>query len=812
MLVSYEWLKKYVDINVSADVLAEKLTLAGITVDLVHYPGAGLKNIVAGKIMQIDAHPDADKLVVCQLYMGEEYKENLNEQGLLQIVTGAPNVRVGQIVPVAVDGAAVAAGKIKKSKLRGVPSFGMMCSKEELNVQPALTDEYGIWILDGEDIKPGDDCISKLWLNDPVLELDLTPNRTDCLSVVNLAREVAAVLGTSLHLPEICYQESEKNIADMSTIEVKDSDLCPRYIGRMIEDLKIAPSPYWMQHCLGAAGIRSISNVVDVSNFVMLEYGCPMHTFDYDTLQGGGIIVRRAKDGEKIVTLDEQERELNAENLLICDAADRGICVAGVMGGLNTEITDATRTVFLEVACFNHVSIRRTSRALGLHSEASQRYEKGVNAALLDTVSRRTIQLLAEYCGGKPVAGSIDCNYYEEKQVVVRLRPERVNAVLGTEFSEEEIVGAIKSLNFAMTPDGNGAWLVDIPNYRVDITLEVDLIEEVARLLGFDRIPTSLPYGSMTEGKRTPKQRFLEDVKNEMVELGANEIITYGFIGPKEWEAMQLAEDNNLRDTVRILNPLNEDQSIMRTTLLPGILRVASRNVNRRNNNLLLFESGAVFIPKGEELPDEINTLSVLATGKTPASWSEAGAAYDYFRLKGLVEALLARFRVNDAEFKALTDLSYMHPGRTAALYLGGEYAGYLGEVHPQVQRNYEMKQRVLVAELNLDLLFAHISGVAQYRSLPKFPAAVRDIALVIGKEVSAAAVEQAIRKAGGEYLWDIQLFDVYESETLGENKRSLAYNLTFLCPERTLTVEEVNAAFDGILAAVEELGGELRS
>ncbi len=811
MLVSYEWLKKYVDINVSADELAEKLTLAGITVDLVHYPGAMLHGIKAGRIMQIDRHPDADKLVVCQLYMGEEYKENLNEQGWLQIVTGAQNVRVGQIVPVAVHGAEVAGGKIKKSKLRGVPSFGMMCSKEELNVQPALTDEDGIWILDGEDIRPGDDCIEKLWLNDPVLELDLTPNRTDCLSIVNLAREVSAVLGTELHLPRIAYQEGERQITELSSIEVKDADLCPRYIGRMIEDLQIAPSPYWLQHCLGAAGIRSISNVVDVSNFVMLEYGCPMHTFDYDTLQGGGIIVRRAKEGEQIVTLDEQTRELTIDNLLICDSSDRAICVAGVMGGLNTEITDATRTVFLEVACFDHVSIRRTSRALGLHSEASQRYEKGVNAALLDTVSRRTIQLLADYCGGKPVAGYIDCNNYQEQPLTVRLRPARVNAVLGTDFTDEEIAGAISSLKFNMQRDGD-AWLVDIPDYRVDITLEVDLIEEVARLLGFDRIPTSLPYGSMTEGKRTPKQRFLEDVKTELVQLGANEIITYGFIGPREWDALQLPADSPLRDTVNILNPLNEDQSIMRTTLLPGILRVAARNVNRRNSDLLLFESGAVFIPQGDELPNEINTLAVLATGKTAASWSAPGVVYDYFWMKGLLEALLKRFRVEDASFRALADLPYMHPGRTAALYLGDSYAGYIGELHPKVQRNYEMKQRALVMEIDLDLLFGHIGGVAQYRSLPKFPAAVRDIALVIDRQVSAAAVEQAICSAGGEYLWDIQLFDVYESEALGADRRSLAYNLTFLCPERTLTVEEVSAAFDNILAAVRSLGGELRS
>lgn len=828
MLVSYDWLKRYVDINVSADVLAEKLTSAGITVDLVHYPGEMLSNIRAGRIMRIDKHPDADKLVVCQLDMGEGYNDFLNEQGWLQIVTGASNVREGQVVPVALHNSDVVDKKIKKSRLRGVESFGMLCSKEELNVPPAVDEPDGIWILDGLGVEPGDDCIAKLLLNDPVLELDLTPNRSDCLSVINLAREVSAVLGTELHLPEISYQESERRVADLAAITVQDADLCPRYLGRLVEDLQLAPSPYWLQHCLASAGVRSINNVVDISNFVMLEYGCPMHTFDYDTLQNHAVIVRRAQEGEQIVTLDEQKRELTAENLLICDGANRGICVAGVMGGLNTEITAATKNVFLETAVFNAVSIRRTARALGLHSEASQRYEKGVNIAALDDVSRRTMQLMAEICGGKPAAGVIDVFAPEAQAKMqplqVALRPARVNAVLGTDFSEEEIISAIARLKFACHKEGD-AYLVTIPLWRQDISLEVDLIEEVARLLGFDCIPTTLPQGAMTEGKRTPQQRFLENVKNAVVGLGANEVINYGFISPREWERLQLPAEHKLRDTVHILNPLNEEQSIMRTTLLPGLLKCAARNSSRRNQDLLLFEQGMVFMPRAEqqaELPDEVNTLAVLGYGQTPAGWQQAGQPYDYFQLKGLLEALLTECKIPAQAIKfvpaAADELPYMHPGRTAALYINDEYVGYVGELHPKAQAEYELTQRPVVMEINLDVLlaqfdmFQNLNGGAVYRKLPKFPAAVRDIAVVLDKNISAAELEKKIAFAGGEYLTAITLFDVYENLTLGLNRRSLAYNLTFQCPERTLTVEEVNAAFDNILAAVKELGGELRS
>lgn len=811
MLVSYEWLKRYVDINVSADTLAEKLTLAGITVDLVHYPGEGLSNIIAGRIMQIDRHPDADKLVVCQLDMGPDYNEFLNEQGWLQIVTGASNVKVGQIVPVAVHNSSVAAGKIKKSKLRGVESYGMLCSKEELNVQPALTDEYGIWILD-DTIAPGTDCIEALWLNDPVLELDLTPNRNDCQSVVNLAREVSAVLGTELHLPEISYTAGQRNISDLATLQVQDEKLCPRYLARMIEGLEIAPSPYWMQHFLGASGVRSINNVVDVSNFVMLEYGCPMHTFDYDTLGGHGIIVRRANDGEKLTTLDEQERELNSENLLICDADNNAVCVAGVMGGLNTEITDATKNVLLEVAAFDLVSIRRTSRGLGLQTEASGRYEKGVNPAVLDDVSRRTIQLLAELCGGTPVDGVLDCNAYEEKQIRVRLRPAKVNAVLGTDFTEEEIVGAIKSLKFPMEKTADG-YMVDIPNYRRDIEIEEDLVEEVARLQGFDKIPTTLPHGATTEGMRTPEQRFVDDVKNTLVAFGANEIINYGFISPKEWERLNLADDDVRRDTIKILNPLNEEQSIMRTTLAPGMLKTAARNLNRRNQDLLLFEQGMAFLPNGdEELPREESCVAIVATGQSGKGWATPAVEFDFYRMKGIVEGLLAKLKIEGVSFRAVSDMSFMHPGRTAALYVGDVYAGYLGEVHPKVLANYEIKPRTMLAELDLTALLAAKAGVVRYQALPKFPAAVRDIAVVLDKSVSFAELSDAIWAAGGEYLTDVALFDVYENITLGLNRRSLAYNLTFRCADRTLTVDEVNEAFDNILNAVKALGGELRA
>lgn len=810
MLVSYEWLKRYVDITVDAEELGKKLTMAGITVDLVHFPGKNISNVLAGKIMEIEKHPDADKLVVCQIAMGDEYKDNLGENGLLQIVTGAPNVLVGQTVPVAVHNSMLPGGKIKKSKLRGVPSMGMLCSKNELDVEPALTDVDGIWILDDK-IPAGADCVKSLMLDDPILELDLTPNRSDCMSIINLAREVSAILGTDMHFPDLEFIESDEVVDDIAKITVEDADICPRYTGRVIKGLKVEPSPYWLQHCLNTAGVRSINNIVDISNFVMLEYGVPMHTFDYKTLANNEIIVRRSVEGEKIVTLDEQERELPTGSLLICDG-EKAICVAGVMGGLNTEVEDDTTDILLEVAAFNNVSIRKTSRALGLRSEASQRYEKGVDISNLDVVSRRAMSLLSKLCGGKVAKGIIDVDNSDLKQAVVMLKPEKVNRDLGTDFTEEEIVGAISSLKFDMEKV-EGGYAVTIPFYRPDISYEVDLTEEVVRLLGFDRVPTTLPYGTMTEGKLTAEQSFNKKVKELLMANKANEIINYGFISPKEWDKLQLPADHKFRETVEIMNPLNEDQSIMRTTLVTGMLNSAARNHNRRQNDLLLFETGMTFTVCGDELPVETKTLAVVASGKTANNWSTEGVARDYFYMKGILEFVLDAFRVENVSYKAISDVPYLHPGRGAAVYVGDIYLGYIGEIHPTVKANYGLKDRATVMEINLHELFMNIQAIPQYKSLPKFPSSVRDMAIVVDKAVPVQEIEDNIKANGGKFLIDVSLFDVYEGLQLGIENRSLAYNLTYQCDERTLTVEEVTADFDKTVALLaEKFNAKLRA
>ncbi len=803
MLVSYKWLQRYVDINVDPQTLADQLTMAGITVDLVHWPWQNISSIFAGKIKEITKHPDADKLVVCQIEMGG-YKENLGENGLLQIVTGAPNVKEGQTVPVAVHGAGVVGGKINKSKLRGVPATGMLCSKGELNVESTPHEEDGIWILP-DTIEPGTDLIKELLLDDAVLELDLTPNRSDCLSIINVAREVSAILGTDLHLPEISYPETSEKIEDIASIQVIDKDLCPRYTGRVIKNVQTGESPLWMQHFLQTAGIRPISNVVDVSNFVMLEWGQPLHTFDYDTLDNHEIIVRKATEGEEITTLDQQERKLAKDTLLICDT-HRPICIAGVMGGLNTEITADTKNILLEAAAFDRVSIRRTSKALGLRSEASMRYEKGVDATNLDVVSRRAIQLLVDLCGGEAVSGIIDTMETAPEPAVVPLRPKRVNQHLGTDFTEEQMVDCMKRLKFDIKKvcDNPAEYQIVAPFYRPDITLEVDLIEEVARLLGYDNVPTNLPYGAMTEGKKTPEQAFGDAIINEMVGLGANQIVTYSFLSPREWDRLHLPPDHVLRNNIEIMNPLNEDQKAMRTTLLPNMLKVAAKNHSRRNNDLLLFEKGSVFLPCGEDLPKERAYLAIVATGKDESNWLGQGAERDFFYVKGMWEALCSRFHIEKWNMQATKAMPYLHPGRSAEIYVDGEYLGFLGELHPTIIDEYDLNGRAVVLQIDLDRLFPHLKAVPEYQSLPKFPASIRDIAITADRTIPVAAIEDVIKKAGGRHLTKISLFDVYEGMQIGKDNRSLAYNLTFQCADRTLTVEEVNESFDRIVSELE--------
>jgi phenylalanyl-tRNA synthetase beta chain len=806
MLVSYKWLQEYVDINVDPQTLGKKLTMAGICVDLVTEPWKDIHNILCGKIKSIEKHPDADKLVVCHIYMGPEYKEFLDENGLLQIVTGAKNVKVGDTVPVAIHGSAVAGGKIKKSKLRGVPSYGMLCSKDELLIEKNPDDEDGIWILPDE-VEAGTDIIKEFMLDDAVLDIDLTPNRSDCLSIINVAREVSAVLGTEMHLPKIEIQETAEKVEDLAKITVIDKDLCPRYTGRVIKNIKKGQSPYWMQHYLQTAGLRPISNVVDVSNFVMLEMGQPLHTFDYDMLANHEIIVRRSTEGEKIITLDEIERKLPADTLLICDA-EKPVCVAGVMGGLNSEITTETTNILLESAVFNHVSIRHTGKNLGLHSEAALRFEKGVDITQCREVAKRATQLLCDICGGEAVSGIIDTLDHEIPERKVIMRPARVNHILGTSFKEEDMIKALQDLKFELNkidddPIYGTTYEIPVPSFRADITEEVDMVEEIVRMLGFDHVPVHLPYGEMTEGKLTAEQKFNDDVVNTIVGLGANQILTYSFMNPKEWDKMMLSADDSLRNNVEIMNPLNEEQKVMRTSLIPGMLKIVSKNHSRRNNDLLLFEKASVYIPTEDELPQENTYLGIVATGKTTENWLGEGEDYDFFYIKGLWEALAKKFGVN-WHVEAIKDIPYLHPGRAAKIFADEEYIGFIGEIHPLVAKEYELNNKATVMQINLDQMFKHIQPLPVYESLTKFPASVRDIAFTVKKEIPVGDIEKVIKAEGGKYLTNVYLFDVYEGVQIGKENKSLAYSMTFLCKDRTITDEEVNEAFQNILDNLE--------
>lgn len=806
MLVSYKWLQEYVDINVDPQTLGEKLTMAGICVDLVTEPWKNIYNIKCGKIKAIDKHPDADKLVVCHIYMGPDYKDYLDENGLLQIVTGAKNVKVGDTVPVAIHGSAVAGGKIKKSKLRGVPSYGMLCSKDELLIEKNPDDEDGIWILPDE-IEAGTDIKEKFMLDDAVLDIDLTPNRSDCLSVINVAREVSAVLGTDLHLPQIKINETSEKVEDLAAISVIDKDLCPRYTGRVIKNVKKGQAPYWMQHYLQTAGLRPISNVVDVSNFVMLETGQPLHTFDYNKVENHEIIVRRAVEGEEIVTLDGMERKLPADTLLICDS-DKPICVAGVMGGLNSEITTETTDILLESAAFNAVSVRHTGKNLGLHSEAALRFEKGVDVSKCDVASMRAAQLLCDICGGEVASGMIDTLEEEISERKVIMRPARVNHVLGTNFKPEDMVKALKDLKFELIqiaddPVYGTTYEIPVPSFRQDITEEVDMIEEVVRMLGFDNVPVHLPYGDMTEGKKTAEQKFNDDVINEVVGFGANQILTYSFINPKEWDKLHLAEDDLLRKNVEIMNPLNEDQKVMRTSLIPGMLKAVAKNHSRRNNDLLLFEKASVYMPIGEDLPQEDTCLGIIATGHSTENWLGKGEEYDFFYIKGIWEALAAKFGVKWS-VKAVKDIPYLHPGRAAYVYADDEGIGYIGEIHPLVADEYDLNNKTTVMHINLDKMFKHINPLPLYESLTKFPASLRDIAFTVKKDIAVGDIEDVIRAEGGKYLTNVYLFDVYEGVQVGKDYKSLAYSMTFRCKDRTITDDEVNAAFQNILDNLE--------
>lgn len=802
MRVSYNWLKDYVEFDLSPEELAHVLTMGGLEVEGIEYLGEGIENVVVGQIKEITDHPNADKLVICRVDVG---------QRVLQIVTGAPNVKEGAKVALALVGAKLPNGMaIKKAKLRGVVSEGMVCSAQELGLDPKNFPEEqqeGI-IIFPDDAVIGEDIKEILGLDDYVLELGLTPNRADCLAMVNVAREVAALTGGRLKLPEMQVAEADmEKTGDLARVEIVDEDLCHRYVARVIKDVTIKPSPAWMQQYLQAAGVRPINNIVDVTNFIMLELGQPLHAFDYDKLAEHRIVVRKAEQDEKIVTLDGEERQLDSDMLVIADA-ERPVAVAGVMGGLDTEVTEETRTILLEAAYFQGASVRRTSRKLGLRSESSARFERGIDKDKVKAAADRAAQLMAELGGGKVAPEAIDVYPKPWRQPVITLRCERVNDLLGTDISSGEMAEMLRRLHLDVTEREQDVLEVKVPSHRNDLASEVDLVEEIARLYGYGNIETTMPKGEPAGDSDTLEEVLQKKVTETLLACGLTEVITYSFISPKAMDRLQLPGDHAWRRHIEIQNPLTEEQSIMRTTLLPGLLDTAAKNFKRRQVNLQLFEIGSVFIPTGEKLPDERIKIGAVVSGEAFRGWMEQPEPMDFFYLKGIVEALLGELSVTGYEFKAVADsaqLPSLHPGRSAYLVCEGDTIGYIGEVHPGVLDNYGLQQRAVVMELDLHRLAEHVNLVPAYRPLPKFPAVTRDMAFVVPEHVSVAAIDRTIKEVGGQLLKEVWLFDVYQGKQIPEGHRSLAYSMTYQAEDRTLTDEEVSALHEKIQQKLQE-------
>lgn len=805
MKVSVKWLKSLVNFDDTPQELADKLTMAGIGVEGIENLGELLdEKIVVGEITEVQQHPDADKLSLCQVNVGEE---------VLAIVCGATNVDKGLKVPVALPGSILPGGlKIKKAKLRGVESFGMICSVQELGLNANLftkEQQQGILTLPQESTV-GQRIIDAIGINDTILTLELTPNRADCLSVINVAREVAAVTRGSLNLPEISLEENDEDIKQQAKVEIIDPNLCKRYAARLIKNVKIGTSPLWIQERLRASGIRPISNVVDVTNYVMLEMGQPLHAFDYDLLAEGTIIVRRGKPGEKMITLDEVERELDEEMLLITDPKGP-VAIGGVMGGYSTEVTEKTVNILLESAYFDNTSIRRTSRRLGLRSEASTRFEKGINISGVITAIDRAAQLLQQVSGGEIANGVIDVYPAPVSPRQVELRIERVNYLLGTDLTIDQVEDIFQRLKFTFTTD-QGRLLVDVPSYRNDIELEVDLIEEVARLYGYENIKTSLPAGEISQGKKKKHQQMEDLAKEILTGCGLTEVINFSFTNPNVFDKLNLPEGHAERNTVKVFNPLSEEQGVMKTSLISGMLEIAAKNINRRTTNVRIFELGKIYLPGAGLLPEEPTILVGLISGKKVKGWDWAEEQVDFYTLKGIIEVLAEKLGIKEVEFKPTSDNPALHPGRTAGIIAAGKDLGVIGEIHPEVAENFDLEQKCYVFQLNFDKLVELAGEEKKYVPLPKYPATERDLALLVREDVAADEIMAVIKEAAGELLSKVTLFDMYKGKQIKAGYKSLAFNLVYQAVERTLTDDEINLLQDKVReAVVNSLGAELR-
>lgn len=805
MNTSLSWIKAYVpELDVTAQEYTDAMTLSGTKVEGYEELDADLDKIVVGQIDKIEKHPDADKLIICQVNVGAE---------TVQIVTGAPNVKEGDKIPVVLEGGRVAGGhepgqrvaggiKIKKGKLRGVESAGMMCSIEELGSNREMypeAPEYGIYIFP-EDTEVGADAVELLGLHDVVFEYEVTSNRVDCYSVVGIAREAAATFRKEFVPPVVTAVGNDEDVNDFIKVTVEDPELCPRYTARVVKNIKIGPSPKWMQRRLASVGIRPINNLVDITNYVMEEYGQPMHAYDLDTIAGGQIVVRRAKENETFVTLDGQERKLDESVLMICDG-EKSVGIAGIMGGENSMITDDVHTMLFEAACFDGTNIRKSSKKVGLRTDASGKFEKGLDPNNAEAAMNRACQLIEEMGAGEVVGGMVDVYSKKKEPVRVPFDADEINGLLGTNISKEEMLSYFKKINLEYDEASNE---VIAPTFRHDLFRMADLAEEVARFYGYDNIPTTLPRGEATTGKLSFKLR-VEEIARDIAEFcGFSQGMTYSFESPKVFDKLLIPSDSPLRNTVDIMNPLGEDYSIMRTTSLNGMLTSLATNYNRRNKNVRLYELGNIYLPKSlplTELPEERMqfTLGMYGDG-------------DFFSMKGVVEEFFEKIGLHKKEtYDPNAGKPYLHPGRQANIIYDGVVVGYLGEVHPDVADTYGIGTKAYVAVLDMPEITKRATFDRKYTGIAKFPAVTRDISMVMPKEILVGQVEEVIEKKGGAYLESYALFDLYEGAQIKEGYKSVAYSIVFRAKDKTLEEAEISQAMEKILAGLEELGIELR-
>ena len=789
MVLSMRWLKEFVDIDVKPRAFSHAMTMSGSKVEGYEIEGSEIENVVVGKVLEITPHEDSDHLVVCKIDAGSGTP--------LQIVTGADNVTVGSMVPVALDGSSLPGGKkIKKGKLRGVVSEGMLCSLGELGLTAhdfPYAVEDGIFLLQ-EDCHVGQDIREAIGLNDTKVEFEITPNRPDCLSVIGLAREAAATYQRPFKLHTPAVKGAGGDIRDIISVEVKNPTLCPRYTCRAVKNVKVGPSPRWMRERLRASGVRPINNLVDITNYVMLEYGQPLHAFDARFITDQRLIVRSAKPGEKIQTLDGVERTLN-ENMLVISDPEKAVAVAGVMGGENSCIVDDTNTVVIESANFLGSSVRVTARDLALRTDASSRYEKGLDPKNTYPAVMRACELIEELGAGEVIDGIVDVDNSPDKPTVIPLDPDWINRFLGIEVSKKEMEEILKRLDFQIVLNK-----VVVPSFRGDVEHKADIAEEIARFYGYDKIPSTAIRG-VAEAQLDNRQKFERTIHQTLRSCGCYEVLTYSFISPKYYDNINLPADSALRDCVVIKNPLGEDTSVMRTTTLPSMLEVLARNYNNRNAAFMGYELSNEYIKRGrDELPDENIQVTIGMYG-----------GYDFYRLKGIVEGLLDRLRIMGWDIRPVSGNPTFHPGRCAEISKNGVVLGILGEVHPLVLQNYSIGTKAFLAKFDVTKLYEAAEHTVEYTPLPKFPATTRDLSLLCDKELPIIEIEKTIREAAGRHFEKASLFDVYEGEQVPPDKKSVSYSLTFRSKESTLTDEETDSAIQRILKALDKINVVLR-